>query len=186
MPKLHVIIASTRPTRVGLPVANWFLGRVKAHAAFDPALVDLLEVNLPHMDEPKHPRLGEYEHDHTKKWSALINGADAFAMVCPEYNYGAPPALLNALNYLSKEWAYKPVAFVSYGGVSGGTRGVQMVKQVVTALNMMPLPLGVTIPFVGKQIKDGVFETIEPLDKTAKDVLDDLLRWTNALKAMRS
>src|SRR5713226_9805342 len=130
MPKLSVVIASTRPGRAGLPIGEWFFARAQAHGGFDVQLVDLKEVDLPLLDEPKHPRLRDYQHEHTKKWSALVGGSDAFVFVTPEYNFSSPPALLNAIDYLFHEWAYKPAGFVSYGGVSGGIRSVQMTKLV--------------------------------------------------------
>src|SRR3954466_1851448 len=115
MPKLQVIIASTRPGRVGLPVGRWFHDRAVKHGGFDVELVDLAEVNLPFMDEPHHPRLGRYEHQHTKDWSARIASGDAFVFVLPEYNYGITAPLKNAIDYLNREWAHKPVGLVSYG-----------------------------------------------------------------------
>src|SRR5687767_4262370 len=102
MPKLHVIVCSTRPGRKGLAVAQWFFEHAKRHGGFDLALIDLKDVNLPVFDEPEHPRLGKYVNDHTKKWSATVDAADAFVFVTPEYNYGTPPSLLNALTYLAK------------------------------------------------------------------------------------
>jgi NAD(P)H-dependent FMN reductase len=154
MLKLHVIIASTRPGRIGLPIGNWLHERAKAHGKFDVTLVDLKEVNLPLIDEPKHPRLQQYEHAHTKAWSATIAAADAFVLVTPEYNFSTAPALLNAFDYLYKEWNYKPAAFVSYGGISGGLRAAEMTKQTVCALKMVPLVEGVTLPFAMKLVTD--------------------------------
>jgi NAD(P)H-dependent FMN reductase len=186
MPKLHVVITSTRPGRGGLPVGKWFEGRARAHASFEVTLVDLAEVSLPFLDEPKHPRFAQYEHEHTKRWSAIVSAADAFVFVTPEYDYGMPATLLNALHFLFNEWHYKPVGFVSYGGVSGGTRGVQMAKQVITSLKMMPLPEAVTIPFYVKSIEDGVFKGDKVQEDAGKVMLDELLRWTNALEVLRS
>src|SRR5689334_4480755 len=118
--KLQIVIASTRPGRVGAPVARWFHRRAEEHGGFDVELVDLAEVNLPLLDEPHHPRLRRYVHQHTQAWSARVEAADAFVFVTPEYNYGMPASLKNALDYLNQEWHYKPVGFVSYGGVSAG------------------------------------------------------------------
>ena len=120
------------PESPGPAVAEWFLHRARLHGKFTVDSIDLATVNLPMFDEPRHPRLGQYEHEHTKRWSATVARADAFVFVTPEYNYGAPPSIVNAIDYLNREWAYKPVGFVSYGGVSGGTRSVQMIKQIVT------------------------------------------------------
>jgi NAD(P)H-dependent FMN reductase len=182
-----VIIASTRPQRVGLPVATWFVEHAKADGRFDIEIADLKEIDLPAIDEPNHPRLQNYEHEHTKRWSARVRAADAFVFVTPEYNYGLAPALVNALDYLFVEWAYKPAGYVSYGGVSGGTRSVQMSKLVVTSLKIMPLPEAVTIPFVAKHVDpSGVFKPEGGMIRAATVMLDELHRWTEALKPLRS
>ena len=148
MMHLQIVIVSTREQRQGPAVARWFHTQAERHAGFDLELVDLADVNLPLLDEPHHPRLANYMHEHTKRWSAIVSRADAFVFVTPEYNYGSPPSLVNALDYLLREWAYKPVGFVSYGGISGGTRSVQMTKQIVTSLRMMPMVEAVTHPDV--------------------------------------
>jgi NAD(P)H-dependent FMN reductase len=185
---LKVVIASTRPGRVGLPVAKWFHRRATEHGKLHVELVDLKEVALPLLDEPRHPRFRHYEHEHTKAWSAIVDAADAFVFVTPEYNFSACPALINALDYLAVEWAYKPVGFVSYGGMSGGMRSVQMTKMVVTSLKMMPLPESVTIPFVSALIdkESGEFRANEAVDKSVPVLLDELERWATALATLRA
>src|SRR5580698_10320416 len=168
MPRLLVIIASTRPGRIGLPVANWFVREATAHGTFELETVDLAELRLPLLDEPKHPRLREYTKDHTHAWSATVDAADAVVMITSEYNYGYPAALKNAIDFLHHEWRYKPVGFVSYGGVAAGTRAVQQLKQVVTALKMTPLYEGVNIPFFTKFIDDdGVVQANETMETAA-------------------
>jgi NAD(P)H-dependent FMN reductase len=186
MPKLHVVIASTRPGRAGEPIAKWFFELAKKHGKFDLRMVDLAEVALPLLDEPHHPRLKKYEKEHTKKWSAIVEEADAFVFVTPEYNYGSPASLINALDFLYHEWAHKAVGFVSYGGVSGGLRSVQMTKQKVTALRMMPIPEAVTLPFFAQSLKDGVFTPPDTQEKAGHTMLDLLLKWTTALATMRT
>ncbi len=185
MLKLHVIIASTRPGRVGLPIGRWAHQQAKAHGKFEVTLVDLAEVNLPMMDEPKHPRLQQYEHAHTKAWSATVAAADAFVFVTPEYNYSTAPALLNALDYVYKEWNYKPAAFVSYGGISGGMRAVEMTKHTLSVLKMVPLLEAVTLPFAAKQITADEFGATPENEKSATAMLDELHRWAQALAPMR-
>lgn len=183
--KLHVIIGSTRPGRVGPSVARWFEGYARDHGGFEPVLIDIADFDLPVFDEPKHPRMQQYEHEHTKRWAASVAAADAYVFVTPEYNYGTTPALLNALNYLVLEWNYKPGGVVSYGGVSGGTRGAQHLKQTLTTLKIVTPPEGVALPNVFPQIKDGVFTSNELIDTSAKTMLDELKRWAVALKPMR-
>lgn len=184
--QLNVIICSTRPGRVGPAVADWFNGYAQQHGGFDVELVDLVDFDLPMYDEPLHPRLGQYEHEHTRRWSESVASADAYAFVAPEYNYSPTPALVNALNFVYNEWNYKPCGFVSYGGVSGGLRAAQAARLQVTTLKMVPLVEGVTIPHVGGLINDsGVFGSNELIDKSAQTMLDELGRWAEALKPMR-
>jgi NAD(P)H-dependent FMN reductase len=187
MPKLLIIFASTRPSRAGQPVCEWFAERARAHGGFDVEIADLADINLPFMDEPEHPRLRRYVHQHTKDWSALVDGADAFAIVTPEYNYGMLAPLKNALDFLNHEWAYKPVGFVSYGGVAAGTRGVQMAKQVVTTLKMTPLFEAVSIPFFTQFIgEDDVLTPNDIMTQSADAMLDELVRMEEALRPLRS
>ncbi|MFC3229846.1 NADPH-dependent FMN reductase [Marinibaculum pumilum] len=183
--RLHTVIASTRPGRVGPAVAEWFHGVAKAQGGFDAHLVDLAEFNLPIYDEPKHPRLQQYAHDHTKKWSASVAAADAFVFVVPEYNFGPTPALLNALNYVYNEWNYKPAGFVGYGGISGAMRSVHTTKLTLNVLKMVPIMEGVTVPMVAQQLKDGAFAPNDIQSQSADAMLTELARWAAALKTMR-
>ena len=137
-------------------------------------------------DEPKHPSLQQYEHDHTKQWAARIRAADAFVFVTPEYNSGPPPSLINALNYVYKEWNYKPAGFVSYGGISGGLRAVQIEKQILTTLKIVPLVEAVVVPLVAQSIADGRFRGSDLHTQAAKVMLDELMRWAVALKPLRA
>ena len=185
---LQLIVASTPEERKGPAVATWALERARAHGRFDVELVDLAALNLPLFDEPRHPRLGQYEHEHTRAWSAIASRADAFVFVTPEYDFSAPASLVNALQFLVHEWAYKPVGFVSYGAVSGGTRAVQMAKQLVTALRMMPIVEAVAIPFFTQYFdaESGRFDPGEVQAKAADAMLDELHRWATALEPLRT
>jgi NAD(P)H-dependent FMN reductase len=184
--KLNIVICSTRPTRVGPSVAKWFAEYAKTHSQFDIELVDLVDMNLPLFDEPKHPAMRDYQHDHTKRWSASVDSADAFIFVTPEYNYCAPPSFYNALNYLVKEWNYKPCGFVGYGGVSGGIRAIQQAKTLVTTLKMMPMTECVMAPMVATLIDENKqFKSNELIDKSADALLAELHKWAQALKPMR-
>jgi NAD(P)H-dependent FMN reductase len=186
-PVLQIIIASTRPGRVGPSVAAWIQDRAIAHGGFDVELIDLAEVNLPMMDEPNHPRLRSYVHQHTKDWSATIDRADAFIFVVPEYNYGFNAPIKNAIDYLHFEWQHKALGFASYGGVGAGTRAVQMLKQVVTALKMVPLFDAVNIPFVVQFLdEDRRLKPNEIMESAATAMLDELARWTASLRALRA
>lgn len=91
-----------------------------------------------------------------------------------------------AIDYLYSEWTYKPVAFVSYGGIAGGTRAVQMLKQVVTYLKMMPVTEAVSIPFFNNYIRNEVFVSDEILDKSAHAMIQELIKWTGVMKGLRT
>ena len=184
-PKLSVIIVSTRPNRVGPTVAQWFFEVATAYDGFAVELIDLKDINLPVFDEPKHPRFAEYTHEHTKVWSAIVKRSDAFVFVTPEYDYFTPPSLVNAIVYLFHEWARKPAAFVSYGGISGGMRSVQTIKPLLTSVKVMPLPEAVSVPFVNNHIENGAFKPAELHANSAKALLDELHRWAIALQPMR-
>lgn len=186
-PKLHIIVCSTRPGRVGPAVARWAEQATLANGRFTPHLVDLASFKLPVFDEPEHPRLQRYRHTHTQAWSASVQAADAFVFVLPEYNFAPPAALVNAMNYLVREWHYKPAAFVSYGGASGGMRAVQVAKQLLSALKVVPMLEAVAIHHVAQQLDaEQAFVPTEAQASAASVMLDELHRWTEALKPLRA
>ena len=185
-PVLQVIAASTRPGRKGIAIARWVQQLAEQHGGFEVELVDLAEVNLPVFDEPQHPRLQQYAHQHTKDWSATVKRADAFVFVTPEYNHSFPAALKNALDYLSVEWADKPVGLVSYGGVSAGVRAATALKPILAALRMIPVVEAVSIPFFTQFFRDGEFEASSELEAGAKAMLDELLRLAAAFEPLRA
>lgn len=186
MPRLMIVVASTRPGRVGLPVAEWFDGHARAHGGWEVDVADLAEIALPLMDEPNHPRLQRYEHAHTIAWSARVAAADAFVLVTPEYNHSFTAPLKNALDFLHVEWQHKPVALVSYGGISAGLRAATAIKHVLVALRMTPIPDAVTIPFVSRLIDDdGRLQANELMEQSAQAILDELLRVQAALLPLR-
>lgn len=185
MHTLSVILASTRPGRVGPEIAAWFVEQAKAHGRFDVDLIDLAEVGLPLLDEPEHPSLGRYRHPHTREWSSTVASTDAFVFVTPEYNYAVPATLKNALDYLFHEWAYKPVGFVSYGMSSAGLNAVAMLRQVVTPLKMVPVMPGVAIPLRERVGADGVLDPVDWMSDTAETMLDELDRLSGALRPLR-
>ena len=186
MPRLMILIASARPGRVGLPLAEWFRGRVETHGAFEVDWADMAEIALPLMDEPNHPRLQRYEHEHTKAWSARVAAADAFAFVLPEYNHGYNAVVKNALDYLHNEWKHKPVGIVSYGGISAGLRGVVTLKPTLSCLQLVAATNAVSISNVAQFIDDdGVFQANDTLQEVSLAMLDELVALDGALRTLR-
>jgi NAD(P)H-dependent FMN reductase len=185
MSKLMIVVASVRPGRIGLPIAEWVRDASVA-AGFDEIdFVDLAELALPFMDEPNHPRLRKYVQPHTLAWSARVDAADAFLFVTPEYNHSYAPALKNAIDFLSAEWWRKPVGFVSYGGVSGGSRGVMALEPVLTVVGMVKTGAAVEIPFAATQLTDGVFTPSDKDTAILGKVLTEIDTLAVALRPLR-
>lgn len=184
--KLHIIIASTRPGRVGKTVADWFTNQVPDDIGLEVEVVDLAEVGLPLLDEPNHPAEHVYVHEHTRRWSASVAAADAFVLVMPEYNVGFTAPLKNALDYLYTEWNHKPVGFVSYGMTSAGLRAVEMLKPVLISLQMVPIHSAVSIPLRLRLDAEGVLHPDEVMAGAAQDLLSELRVMSKALATVRA
>ena len=103
----------------------------------------------------------------------------------PEYNYTPPPSFSNAIDYLYWEWNYKPVAFVSYGGVTAGMRSSQAARLHTTSVKMMPIPESVGIPNFFGQLKDGKFVGNELNEQGVAATLNELHKWSEALATLR-
>lgn len=186
-PVLKIIIGSTRPGRKGPAVAQWVEKLARDHGAFEVELVDLADMELPLLDEPKHPAMKDYQHAHTKRWSAAMDSADAFVFVTPEYDFHAPASLVNALQCLSQEWRYKPAGVVSYGGISAGLRSAQVLRGLLNNLNVMTIPQGVPLPLFTEYLDgNGGFSGNEKMAEGAALMFTELAKWAGALKTLRA
>ena len=192
MIKIQVILASTRQARFGDKPAQWILGEAKKVEGAEAELVDLKEWALPVFEEPTLPAMmgGKYNSEAVQKFANKIKEADAFIIVTPEYNYGYPSALKNALDSIYVEFNNKPVAFVAYGGV-GGARAMEQLKQVSIGLQMAPIWHSVNIQgevmkaiaTAGLPIKA---EPFAPLAQKTGQMLTQLMWWAKALKTART
>jgi NAD(P)H-dependent FMN reductase len=183
-PVLQVIIGSTRPGRVGPAVADWITHRAKRQGDFEVEVTDLAELNLPIFDEPHHPRLRRYVHQHTMDWSAVVDRSDAFVFVIPEYNHTFNAATKNALDYLHQEWLNKPAGIVSYGGASGGTRAARTLEPVLEALNMTPADTSVSIQSVREHLDEaGHLQPTQKMEAAATAMLTQLADRAEPLRA---
>lgn len=183
--KLMIVVGSVRPGRVGLPVAQWVNSVADADERFEIDFVDLAELALPFMDEPLHPSKRQYSKPHTIAWSERVDAADAFLFVSPEYNHSYSPALKNSLDYLNREWWRKPVGFVSYGGVSAGSRGVVGLEPVLTTLGLVKTSSSVEINFIGTRVADGVFTPNEKEGAILAHLLEELDSLARVLGPLR-
>ncbi|GAA4964226.1 NAD(P)H-dependent FMN reductase/ribosomal protein S18 acetylase RimI-like enzyme [Nonomuraea thailandensis] len=185
--RVIVLMCSTRPGALGPAVGRWLIDTIAPRATelgVELQPVALGDLALPFLDEEEEPASGLYRNEHTKRWSAMVDEADGFIAVTPEYNYGMPAAFKNALDYLGREWAWKPMGFVSYGNTSAGTRSVQHAKQVVTTLRLVPL--GATVALrIADALDGGRVRPDAGRDRAAVGVLDELARLAHALRPMR-
>lgn len=181
---IAIIIGSTRPKRNGKAVGKWVYTMAQKRDKATYELIDLKEIDLPFLDEPKSPMQGDYAHDHTRKWSERIAPFDGYILVTPEYNHGTSAALKNALDFLYKEWNKKPVGFVSYGSDSG-TRAVEQLRQVVVELQMAPIRTQVSLSLYDDFKDFSEFEPRVVFVKKIPTLFDDLEEWAAALKPMR-
>ena len=135
MIKTAIVIGSTRPGRKAETVARWVYDIAKKRDDAEFEIVDIKDFNLPMLDEPMSPMMGQYSQPHTKAWAAKIATFDAFVFVTPEYNHSTSGALKNALDFLYREWNNKAAGFVGYGG-AGGTRAVEQLRLVMGELQI--------------------------------------------------
>jgi NAD(P)H-dependent FMN reductase len=135
-------------------IASWVVAIAKASSKLKYELVDLADWPLPMGDEPDIPARGNYTRRHTRAWSRKIAAAGAFVFVTPQYNWGYPAALKNAIDHLHKEWSGKPVVIVTYGGHGGGKCAAQL-RQVTEGLDMRPVPTMPAIRLARETIEGG-------------------------------
>lgn len=185
MAKVAIIIGSTRPGRFAPKATEWFKKVADEVGGAEFSVIDLAEVNLPFLDEPKPPMAGDYQNDHTKAWAQTIAGYDGFVLIAQEYNHGYSAVLKNALDFLYAEWNHKPVAFVSYGAGAGGARAVEQLRQVVINLRMIPLNDHVSFVNYWTQLGEAGLEANEQQTKMAHDLVKNIAFWSEKLKPIR-
>ncbi|MHA8111321.1 NADPH-dependent FMN reductase [Lactobacillaceae bacterium Melli_B4] len=152
-----IIIGSTRPSRISPEVAQW-AQKILNQGSIDYEIIDLKDVKLPFLDEDEVPMNGEYHQDHTIGWSNTIKAYDGIIFLFPQYNWSYPAILKNAIDYLAKEWADKPVSCITYGH-HGGTQAFASMLLVINGLKMkrMAVNPGINIKedmFTGHNFKD--------------------------------
>ena len=184
---LKVITSTVRPGRKGPIVAKWIAEQAQASGYFNAEVLDLGEINLPVMNEPVHPIMKQYTHEHTKNWSAKIEEADAFIFVTAEYDYSYPAPLKNALEYLVQEWSTKPAGIVSYSvGAFAGVRAAKELKNDLLSLKCISLAEMVNIPYLDEYISEnGSFNPNQQILKAANTLFPALNKWTKGLEFIR-
>src|SRR5881275_1533385 len=184
MLRIAIIIGSTRPGRKAEAVAKWVyeIAQNRSDAEFE--LVDIKDFDLPLLDEPVSPIMGQYTHQHTKIWSAKIASFDAYVFVTPEYNHGTSGALKNAIDFLYHEWVNKAAGFVSYGGAAGA-RAVEQLRLNLAEVQMATVRLRVLFSIYSDFENFSVFKPDSRKETSVNDMLDQVIAWGGALKTLR-
>jgi NAD(P)H-dependent FMN reductase len=185
MPRIGIILGSTRPNRLGDQVARWVFGLASQRDDAEYELVDLRDYPLPHLDEPLPPSFGQYANDHTKEWAQKIASFDGFVIVTPEYNHGTSGVLKNALDYLYAEWNNKAVGFVSYGQV-GGARAAEHLRLVAAELQMADVRQQVALSLITEFENFSVFKPGAYNVGALHTLLDQVVAWSAALAPLRN
>jgi len=185
MINVAIIIGSTRPGRKAEAIARWVHDIAQGHGDATFELVDIHDFNLPLLDEPLPPSLGQYSQPHTKAWAARIASFDAFIFVTPEYNHGPPGAMKNAIDYLYAEWNNKAAGFVSYGS-AGGVRAVEQLRLVMGELQIADVRAQVMLSLFTDFEDFTVFRPAPYHEGAVHTMLDQLIAWGSALKIVRN
>jgi NAD(P)H-dependent FMN reductase len=185
MIKVAIILGSTRPGRNGEAVARWVhaIAAKRKDAEFE--LVDIQSFDLPLLDEPVPPSRGQYTKPHTKAWAAKVDAYDAYVFVTPEYNHGTSAALKNAIDYLYREWNNKAAGFVSYGS-AGGVRAVEQLRLIMAELQVATVRAQAMLSLFTDFENFSTFRPAAHQEMAVGAMLDQLVAWGEALKALRS
>ena len=179
-----IIVGSTRPGRRAEPIANWVHGIASKRNDARFELVDIQDFKLPLLDEPTPALMGNYTHPHTRNWAAKIDSFDAFVFIAPEYNHGTSASLKNAIDFLYKEWNNKAAGFVGYGG-GDGARAVEHLRLVMAELQVATVRAQVGISLFTDFENFRTFKPAARQEATVAPMLDQLVAWGGALRAMR-
>ncbi|MCQ4214347.1 NADPH-dependent FMN reductase [Streptomyces longispororuber] len=184
--RVAVLVGSTREGRFAPVVTRWLSGHLGQRADLRSDIVDLAETPLPTV----LPAFGQEPPPGTTEALATVTprlaAADAFVFVTPEYNHSFPAALKNAIDWHNTEWHGKPIAFVSYGGLSGGLRAVEQLRVVMAELNATTIRNTVSFHNAyGSFDADGRVDD-PAVDAAAKAMLDQLTWWAHALRNAKS
>jgi NAD(P)H-dependent FMN reductase len=171
--RIAVVIGSTRPTRICPGIAKWIENAAQQESPLSYKLVDLAEIDLPFLDEPLKAALGGYEHEHTRAWSELVSSFDGFVFVFPQYNWGYPAPLKNALDFLYFEWRDKPATTVTYG-TRGGNKGAEQLHGVLEGVHMRPLEDRLEIVITDDDVDE--HWQLRDLDATLRPYLEQVRR----------
>lgn len=185
MPRIGIILGSTRPGRNGEAVARWILERARQRDAAQYELIDLADYALPHLDEALPAAMGQYAHDHTKKWAETIARFDGYILVTPEYNHSTSGALKNAIDFLGAEWANKAAGFVGYG-VYGGVRAIEHLRLVFSQLQVATVSAAATFNLATDFENMSTFRPADYHQQSVTALFDQVESWSEALASVRS
>lgn len=181
---IAIIVGSTRPGRRAVPIANWIHGIASKRGDARFQLVDILDFDLPLLDEPAPAMTGKYAQQHTRNWAAKIDFFDAFIFIAPEYNHGMSASLKNAIDFLYKEWNNKAAGLVGYGA-GEGARVVEQLRLVMAEMQVATVRAQVGLSLFTDFENFHTFKPAPHREAAVTPMLDQLIAWGMALRAMR-
>jgi NAD(P)H-dependent FMN reductase len=185
MLRIGIILGSTRPGRNGEAVAKWVDENAQKRTDAEYELVDIADFNLPLLDEPIPPSMGQYSKEHTKRWAEKIASFDGFVFVTPEYNHGINGALKNAIDFLFAEWNNKAAGFVSYGSAYG-VRAVESLRLVCGEIKIADVRTQVMLSLFTDFENYSQFKPDERHIGSLNTMLDELNSWAGAMRSVRA
>ena len=184
MLRIGIIVGSTRPGRNGPAVAEWVYDIARQRGDAEYEIVDIADFNLPLLDEPLPPAMGQYSQPYTLAWAATVASFDAYIFITAEYNHGPTAALKNAIDYLYREWNNKAAGFVGYGAV-GATRAVEQLRLIMAEVQVATVRHQVALS-LHTDFENYTIVKPDPRHVTALNLmLDEVLAWGGALQAVR-
>lgn len=186
-PKIAVVISSTRQTRFGEKPARWVFDIAAQRADVAVELLDLRDFPMPFFDEVASNAWAPTQNEGAQRWQKKVAEFDGFIFIVAEYNRSITAALKNALDYAYPEWNRKAAACVGYGSV-GAARAVEHLRTICVELQMAPTRTGVHLQgadFMAVSRQGKSLDELEYLKANVTTMLDELVWWTNALKAAR-
>ncbi|WP_413806353.1 NADPH-dependent FMN reductase [Streptomyces sp. OE57] len=185
MPKIAIILGSTRPGRNGEAVAQWVFDIARRRTDAEYELVDIADYRLPLLDEAVPPSLGQYSQPHTRTWAEKIASFDGYVFITPEYNHSTSGALKNAIDFLYAEWNNKAAGFVGYGS-AGGTRAVEHLRLIMAELQVADVRAQVSLSLFTDFEDFSRFNPAEHQTEAVNTLLDQVVIWSTAMATVRA
>jgi NAD(P)H-dependent FMN reductase len=187
-PRIGIVLSTTRPSRFADQPAQWLLDIAEQRGDADYEIVDLRDYPMPFFEEERSPAFVPPASEAALRWGRKMAELDGFIFITAEYNHSIPAVLKNALDYAYLEFNRKPATFVGYGGV-GAARAIEQLRLILAEMQVASLKYTVHINFIeymGVKLQGKTFADFPYLEDAVVPMLNDLVWWSNTLRAGRN